>query len=79
MPNNTKWSDLNKDGRRVEGIIKQMNTVFWTQIEKNPDLALSYVDRIVKLEQVKTQLVDRVLGVKKMLKGEVFEPEIPIR
>jgi len=67
----TNWSDLNRDGRRLEAIIKHMNTKFWE--EKDPDMMLAYLDRILKATQVKIMTVDRVLGVKQLMKGEVVE------
>ena len=62
---NTKWSDLNKDGRRLEGLIKHMNTKFWT--EPDIEIQLAYLDRLVRLTHQKMLLVDRVLGVKALL------------
>jgi len=62
----TNWSDLNRDGRRMERIIKDMNTKLWKC--QNPELALSYADRLFKATHTKIMIVDRVLGVKKLLK-----------
>ena len=70
MPN-TKWSDLNRDGRRLEAIIKDMNTKYWK--EPNIDIKFAYSDRLLKATHEKALIADRVLGVKKLLKGETVE------
>ena len=70
MPN-TKWSDLNRDGRRLEAIIKDMNTKYWK--EPNIDIKFAYADRLLKATHEKALIADRVLGVKKLLKGETVE------
>lgn len=61
---NTKWADLNKDGRRLERIIKQMET----KMNMYPNLELAYIDRIVKLTHEKIEVVCIVTGVKKLVK-----------
>ena len=72
----TKWSDLNKDGRRLEGIIKDMNTKYWH--EENHDMQMAYLDRLLKATHEKVLIADRVLGVKKLLKGETVEYDRPL-
>jgi len=72
MPN-TKWSDLNRDGRRLEGIIKDMNTKYWKTTDFTMQMA--YLDRILKSTVTKIMIVDRVLGVKDILntkKSEIY-------
>ena len=70
MPN-TKWSDLNRDGRRLEGIIKDMNTKYWKETDFTMQMA--YLDRILKSTVTKVMIVDRVLGVKEILKDKKSE------
>ena len=70
----TKWSDLNCDGRRLERIIHDMETKYLKV--SDVDLKLAYLDRLLKATHEKTLIADRVLGVKKLLKGEVIEPII---
>ena len=67
----TNWSDLNRDGRRLEAIIKDMDTKYWKS--KDFEMKFAYVDRMIKATHEKALLVDRVLGVKKLLKGETVE------
>ena len=64
----TAWSDLNKDGRRLEAIIRDMNTKYWK--ENNPDMQFSYVDRILKATHEKVAIANQVLAVKQLLKGD---------
>ena len=53
----TAWSDLNKDGRRLEAIIRDMNTKYWK--ENNPDMQFSYVDRILKATHEKVAIANQ--------------------
>ena len=69
----TAWSDLNKDGRRLEALLKEMNTKFW--LEKDPSMQLSYIDRIIKATHEKVAIANSVLAVKQLLKGETVEYE----
>ena len=62
------------EGSLTEAFIKDMNTKYWK--ESNSDMKFSYVDRLLKLTHEKTLIVDRVLGVKKLLKGEVVDEDI---
>jgi hypothetical protein len=60
------WTDLNKDGRRMDQIIR----LCMTQIRKedNPhEIKLSYMDRLFKATGTKHKLAMDVLGVKKIL------------
>ena len=61
---NTNWADLNRDGRRLERIIKLMET----KMKDNPQLELSYIDRLIKLTHEKKEIVDTVMGVKKLVR-----------
>ena len=69
----TNWSDLNRDGRRLEAIIKQMNTKYWKLVDTKPELAFTYFDRILKATHEKVAISNIVLGVKQLLKGEIVE------
>ena len=69
----TKWSDLNRDGRRLEAIIRDMNTKYWTI--QDPELKLAYADRLLKATHEKVVISDRVLGVQKLLKGKPIEQQ----
>lgn len=62
----TDWSDLNRDGRRLESIIKHCYTKF--KKEKDPILALAYVDRINKTTQNKAEIAKIVLRVREIIK-----------
>jgi len=75
---NAIWSDLNRDGRRLERIIKDMHTKMYpTEEDKDgniinidipTDLFFSYLDRLLKSTHEKVLIVDRVLAVKKILR-----------
>jgi len=67
----TAWSDLNKDGRRLEALLREMNTKFWKETDDN--MRLSYIDRIIKATHEKVAIAIQVLGVKQLMKGEVVE------
>jgi hypothetical protein len=60
------WTDLNKDGRRMDQIIR----LCMTQIKKKEndhDIILSYMDRLFRATGTKHKLALDVLGVKKIL------------
>ena len=62
------WYDPEMRGRRLEAIVKHMNTKFWNNIDTNPDLAFSFLDRILKIENVLTPYVEEINQTKKFLK-----------
>lgn len=71
MVNAVAWSDLNRDGRRLERIIKQMDTKQKLEGEQdipNVDLQFKYIDRLVKLTNLKVHVAETVLGVNEVLK-----------
>lgn len=74
---NTKWSDLNRDGRRLEGIIKDMNTKYYK--EQNIDIKMAYADRLLKATATKAKIAEVVLGVKELLKGKKVENQLYLR
>ena len=57
----TAWSDLNKDGRRLESLLKEMNTKFWKA--DNDLMQLAYVDRIIKATHEKVAIANSVLAL----------------
>lgn len=65
---NTEWSDLNKDGRRLEKIILQMDTKI-AKIKNNDDLKLAYIDRLIKATHTKAGIAETVLNVRNILKA----------
>ncbi len=54
--------------KHIDSISKQMNTKFWTNVDKEPELALSYLDRILKIEHIIQPYIEEVTGVRKFLK-----------
>jgi len=60
------WADLNKDGRRLNRIIRQLESKI--KNETNDELKLAYIDRLIKCTHEKTHLAEIVLGVKEVLK-----------
>jgi len=63
---NQNWTDLNKDGRRLNRIIRQLETKI--KNEANDEMKLAYVDRLIKCTHEKTHLAEIVLEVNKVLK-----------
>jgi hypothetical protein len=60
------WTDLNKDGRRLNRIIRQLESKI--KNETNDEMNLAYIDRLIKCTHEKSQLAQIVLGVKEVLK-----------
>ena len=60
------WTDLNKDGLRLNRIISQLESKI--KNESNDEMKLAYIDRIIKCIHEKSQIVQIVLGVKEILK-----------
>lgn len=77
MPS-TNWADLNRDGRRLEGIIKMLNTKVHT-ISKNPNgdlnLMVSLAQTMVKFTHEKVIIAETVLGVKDIIKDIKAKPK----
>lgn len=63
----TNWADLNRDGRRMERIIRDMETKMKTP---NIDTGLwfAYMDRLLKCTHEKAIIVQIVLPVKSVLR-----------
>ena len=69
MGDNTGWSDLNNDGRRLERILKSCESQANTYFEKgNYEMYFSFIDRIIKVTPVKATIARYVLGVDELLK-----------
>ena len=68
------WYDIEMRGRKLDAISRQMNTKFWNHVNSknqenyDPQLALSYLDRIIKIENSIQPYVEAVIGVKAFLK-----------
>lgn len=61
------WYDVEMRGRRLEAISKQMNTMFWNNVEDNPDMSISYLERMLKIEHTILPYIEQMTGVKKIL------------
>lgn len=60
------WTDLNKDGRRMDQIIRLCMTQF--KKKENPyEMKLAFLDRLIKATQTKEKLAITVLGVRAVL------------
>jgi|SaaInlV_130m_DNA_2_1039683.scaffolds.fasta_scaffold126893_1 hypothetical protein len=71
------WYDINKDGKRLNAVIKMM----WTkaQLEQDPSLQLAYIDRVIKATNSKVNIAETVLGIKQILaeaKKSLPQPQI---
>jgi len=64
------WHDVNVRGRHLASIIKKCNTRFFTLMaEGNYELALSFLDRMIKAEHVLHPYVETYNGVTKFMKS----------
>ena len=66
----TSWYDLNRDGRRLERVIKQMETRMKKidiEDEKQVALYLAYCDRLIRATATKVNIAETVLGIKALL------------
>ena len=63
---NTNWADLNRDGRRLERLIKWCESNLETELDLGRKFG--YFDRLLKATHEKREIVDIVLGVKKLRK-----------
>ena len=71
MGENTSWADLNRDGRRLEKIIKICEKNIEAENRKTPiddNRLFGYMDRLSRLTHNKAEIADLVLGVRKMLR-----------
>ena len=63
----SSWLDLDKDGRRMERICKLCESHIAMYMEqKNPDLVLAFIDRLIKASHMKLQTQDLVIGLKQL-------------
>ena len=69
------WTDLNRDGKRLERLIKMLDKrVNPSRKLKNPPPPLTdeeklvHIDRIIKLTHEKKAIIECVLGVKDLLR-----------
>ena len=71
MGDNTSWADLNRDGRRLEKLIKMCEGMVETEAKKTPsedNRIWGYMDRISKFTSNKKEIADMVLGINKILR-----------
>ena len=64
---NMKWTDLYTDGRRLNRIIRYLETKMKKAIDD--DKIIRYANSIAFLTGKKVEIVDKVLGVEFILKG----------
>ncbi len=60
------WTDLNVDGRRLENVIKWCYANIYS--EKPLGDRLGYVDRLIKLTHEKREIIETIMGVRKIVK-----------
>lgn len=66
---NVDWTDLNKDGRRMDAMIRKCEK--WGNRyakENNADMYFAFMDRVLKATHTKAELAEIVLNVRKVLK-----------
>ena len=71
MGDNTSWADLNRDGRRLEKLIKMCEGMVETEAKKVPpedNRIWGYMDRISRFTTNKKEIADMVLGINKILR-----------
>ena len=61
----TSWYDINRDGRRLDRIIKMMYTK--AMAETDITIQLAYIDRLIKATNTKVNIAETVLGIKGIL------------
>ena len=66
MTGGIAWYDLNRDGRRLESIIKQVRTRMDKE-DIEPSMYLAYLDRLLKATNTKVNIAETVLNVKAFL------------
>ena len=67
MGDNTSWADLSRDGRRLERIIKLMETKMSVPLIET-SLWFAYLDRLLKCEHEKAYMAEIVLGIRRVLR-----------
>lgn len=79
----SSWTNLSSDGRRIERIIKLCETEIATAlIERNHDLVLAYIDRLVKASHQKERFADLVMGIshlRKIAEKKLEQPKMLLR
>jgi len=76
------WYDVSYRGRRLEAIAKLCNTEFWKYYKTNDEMAESYFNRLMKVEQAIKPYIAEYTGVEKLIKqGKKLEvsPEFLLR
>lgn len=66
----TPWYDLNKDGKRLEAIIKQMHSKMKKCDTDDPEqlsMYFAYADRLIRATGQKHSIAETVLNVKSFL------------
>ena len=61
------WTDLNVDGRRLENVIKWCYAMIYSE-QAIPGDRLGYVDRLIKLTHEKREIIETIMGVRKIVK-----------
>jgi len=62
------WHDINVRGRKLAAVIKRCNTQFYNLMEtKEYDLALAFLDRLIKSEHAIRPYVETYNGVTKFM------------
>lgn len=62
---NTAWYDINRDGRRLDRIIKMMYTK--AKNEEDFTMQMAYIDRLIKATNAKVNIAETVLNIKQIL------------
>jgi len=63
----TDWSDLNRDGKRLESLIKEMRKKSKKDGIEN-SLYFAFIDRIIKATNSKVKIAEIVLNVNAVLR-----------
>lgn len=71
MEEQTLWADLNRDGRRLEGVLKMLNTKIHKESKRensNEGLILAYANTLAKITHEKVGIARIVLGIDELIK-----------
>jgi len=68
---NAAWHDINVRGQKLNAVIKQCNTKFFILISEGKyDMALSFLDRMIKAEHAIMPYVETYNGITKFMKAK---------
>ena len=65
---NPSWYDIEMRGRRLEAVCKRMYTEFSKYIDTKPDVAVGYLEALLRTEKMIQPLMEQMIGLNRFLK-----------